>query len=125
MNGLIEKVFSILLNILQKPMNFFAYGAIILIVGSGCATKSFQSLHHLDAGEINAMSCEDIEQEFILLNRHEDEVDLKASSGQIKQIFLGGIWSVMADEKLEHIARKEIRDRERLLYEAKLKKDCS
>ena len=74
---------------------------------------------------INAMSCEDIEQEFILLNRHEDEVDLKASSGQIKQIFLGGIWSVMADEKLEHIARKEIRDRERLLYEAKLKKDCS
>lgn len=125
MNGLIEKVFSILLNIMQKPMNFFAYGAIILIVGSGCATKSFQSLHHLDAGEINAMSCEDIEQEFILLNRHEDEVDLKASSGQIKQIFLGGIWSVMADEKLEHIARKEIRDRERLLYEAKLKKDCS
>ena len=106
-------------------MNFFAYGVIILIVGSGCATKSFQSLHHLDAGELNAMSCEDIEQEFILLNRHEDEVDLKASSGQIKQIFLGGIWSVMADEKLEHIARKEIRDRERLLYEAKLKKDCS
>tara|TARA_B100001540_G_C15246227_1_gene390565 strand:- start:63 stop:440 length:378 start_codon:yes stop_codon:yes gene_type:complete len=125
MNGLIEKVYSILLNILQKPMNFFAYGVIILIVGSGCATKSFQSLHHLDAGELNAMSCEDIEQEFILLNRHEDEVDLKASSGQIKQIFLGGIWSVMADEKLEHIARKEIRDRERLLYEAKLKKDCS
>tara|TARA_B110000238_G_C15721972_1_gene267009 strand:- start:4 stop:381 length:378 start_codon:yes stop_codon:yes gene_type:complete len=125
MNRFIEKVFSILLNIMQKPMKFFAYGAIILIVGSGCATKSFQSIHHIDAGEINAMSCEDIQQEFILLNRHEDEVDLKASSGQIKQIFLGGIWSVMADEKLEHIARKEIRDRERLLYEAKLKKDCS
>jgi hypothetical protein len=125
MNRFIAKVFSILLNFMRKPLRVFACGAIILTVGSGCATKSFQSIHHIDAGEMNAMSCEDIQQEFILLNRHEDEVDLKASSGQIKQIFLGGIWSVMADEKLEHIARKEIRDRERLLYEAKLKKDCS
>ena len=125
MNNFIEKVFSILLNIMRKPLRVFACGAIILIVGSGCATKSFQSLYDLDAGKLRGMSCEDIEQEFILLQRHEDEVDLKASSGQIKQIFLGGIWSVMADEKLEHIARKEIRDRERLLYEAKLKKDCS
>ena len=125
MNRFIEKVFSILLNIMRKPLRVFACGAIILTVGSGCATKSFQSLYDLDAGKLNAMSCEDIQQEFILLNRHEDGVNLEASSGQVKQIFLGGIWSVMADEKLEHISRKEIRDRERLLYEAKLKKDCS
>ena len=125
MNKFIAKVFSILLTIMRKPLRVVACGAIIFTVGSGCATKSFESLYDLDAGKLNAMSCEDIQQEFILLNRHEDEVDLKASSGQIKQIFLGGIWSVMADEKLEHIARKEIRDRERLLYEAKLKKDCS
>jgi len=71
------------------------------------------------------MSCDDIEQEFILLNRHENTVDQEASSGQLKQMFWGGIWSVMADEKLEHISRKQIRDRERLLYEAKLKKRCS
>jgi len=101
--------------------------ALALAVGvaiSGCATKTFPDVHNLDAGTINAMSCEDVEQEFILLKRHEDAVNLEAISGQAKQIFWGGIWSVMADEKLESISRKQIRDRERLLYEAKLKKKC-
>ena len=36
----------------------------------------------------------------------------------------GGVWSVMADEKPEHVARQKIRDRERQLYEARLKKEC-
>ena len=70
-------------------------------------------------------SCADIEQEFLLLQRHERGVDEEATSGQAKQILWGGIWSVMADEKLESVARQKIRDRERQLYEAKLKKDCS
>ena len=91
---------------------------------AGCATKTFEEMSPLDAGKLRAMSCEDIEQEFILLRRHERGVDEEAVSGQVKQIFWGGLWSVMADEKLEHVARQKIRDRERLLYEAKLKKKC-
>ena len=109
---------------MRQPSSILTCAAIILIVGSGCATKTFPDLYNLDVTKLNAMSCDDVEQEFILLHRHEDAVNEEASSGQAKQIFWGGIWSVMADEKLEHISRKQIRDRERLLYEAKLKKDC-
>ena len=98
--------------------------AIATVAGSGCATKSFEEMHQLDANQIQAMSCQEIEQEFILLRRHEGGVDEEATTGQAKQIFWGGLWSVMADEKLEHIARQKIRDRERMLYEAKLKKGC-
>jgi len=106
-------------------MNKSAILALALgVTISGCATKNFPDVHYLGAGTINAMSCEDIEQEFISLKHHEDTVDLEATSGQFKQIFWGGLWSVMADEKLESVARKQIRDRERLLYEAKLKKKC-
>ena len=78
----------------------------------------------LDAAKLRAMSCDDVEQEFLLLQRHERGVDHEATSGQAKQILWGGLWSVMADEKLEHVARQKIRDRERQLYEAKLKKKC-
>ena len=91
---------------------------------SACATKQFEEMDTLDAATLRAMSCADIEQEFLLLQRHERGVDHEATSGQAKQIFWGGIWSVMADEKLEHVARQRIRDRERQLYEAKLKKNC-
>ena len=65
-----------------------------------------------------------IEQEFLALRQYEKSVDEEATSGQVKQILWGGIWSVMADEKLEHIARQDIQDRERQLYDAKSKKDC-
>ena len=89
-----------------------------------CATKQFEEMSQLDVATLRAMSCEDIEQEFVMLRHHEGGVDEEASSGQLEQMLWGGIWSVMADEKLEHIARQKIRDRERQLYEAKLKKDC-
>lgn len=94
------------------------------LLASACATKEFEEMSPLDASRLRAMSCDDIEQEFLMLQRHERGVDEEATSGQAKQIFFGGIWSVMADEKLEHVARQKIRDRERQLYEAKLKKDC-
>ena len=90
-----------------------------------CATKQFEDMSRLDAGTVRAMSCEDIEQEFLALRHHERGVDEEATSGQLEQMLWGGIWSVMADEKLEHVARQKIRDKERQLYEAKLKKDCS
>ncbi len=96
----------------------------VALVMSACATKDFEKMAPLDAAKLRAMSCADIEQEFLLLQRHERGVDEEATSGQAKQIFWGGLWSVMADEKLEHVARQKIRDRERQLYEAKLKKDC-
>ncbi len=101
-----------------------AAAAALLTLGA-CATKEFEQMPPLDAAKLRAMSCDDIEQEFLLLQRHERGVDQEATSGQAKQIFWGGLWSVMADEKLEHIARQKIRDRERQLYEAKLKKKCS
>ena len=91
---------------------------------SACATKQFEEMQPLDATKLRAMSCENIEQEFLMLQRHERGVDEEATSGQIEQMLWGGVWSVMADEKLEHVARQKIRDRERHLYEAKLKKDC-
>ena len=88
---------------------------------SACATKQFEKMPQLDAAKLRAMSCEDIEQEFLMLQHHERGVDEEATSGQLKQMLWGGVWSVMADEKLEHIARQKIRDRERQLYEVKLK----
>ena len=97
--------------------------ATALLAGA-CATKEFTEMPPLDASQLRAMSCDDIEQEFLMLQRHERGVDEEATSGQAKQILFGGIWSVMADEKLEHVARQKIRDRERQLYEAKLKKNC-
>ena len=99
--------------------------AIAALAMSACATKDFEEMTPLDATKLRAMSCADIEQEFLLLQRHERGVDEEATSGQAKQILWGGLWSVMADEKLEHVARQKIRDRERQLYEAKLTKDCS
>ena len=98
--------------------------AAAMIALSACATKQFEEMRPLDAAKLRAMSCEDIEQEFLMLQRHERGVDEEATSGQLQQMLWGGVWSVMADEKLEHIARQKIRDRERRLYEVKLKKDC-
>ncbi len=98
--------------------------AIATLLVSACATKQFEKMTPLDADKLRAMSCDDIKQEFALLQSHERGVDEEATSGQAKQILWGGIWSVMADEKLEHVARQKIRNRERQLYEAKLKKNC-
>ncbi len=106
----------------RPPILVAAAAAVFAL--SACATKQFEELPPLDAAEVRAMSCEDIEQEFLYLQRHERGVDEEATSGQLEQILWGGIWSVMADEKREHVARQKIRDRERQLYEAKLKKDC-
>ena len=106
----------------KTPICLVAAAAMFAL--GACATKQFQQMPRLDATKARAMSCEDLEQEFLMLQRHERGVDEEATSGQIKQIFWGGIWSVMADEKLEHVARQRIRDKERQLYEAKLKKDC-
>ncbi len=98
--------------------------AVAMLALTACATKQFEEMPPLDAAQLRTMSCDDIDQEFLLLQRHERGVDEEATSGQAQQIFWGGLWSVMADEKLEHIARQKIRDRERQLYEAKLKKNC-
>ena len=105
-------------------MHRVVIAATVALGMSACATKDFEEMARLDAAQLRAMSCVDIEQEFLMLQRHERGVDEEATSGQAKQIFWGGLWSVMADEKLEHVARQKIRDRERQLYEAKLKKDC-
>lgn len=91
---------------------------------AGCATKNFGELHDVDPSAIEKMTCADIEKEFFRLTQYEDSVDEEASTGQAKQIFWGGLWSVMADEKLEAIARKDIRARTRLLYDLKIKKGC-
>ena len=103
---------------------------IITIVGTsflvtGCATKKFDTLDKIDFAKVQALSCQDIEREFLVLEEHRSGVDNEATGGQVKQMLWGGIWSVMADEKREDIARDEIRRRERLLYEAKLDKRCS
>ena len=109
---------------MSKPYVVFVSAVALLVLGA-CATKEFEDLPAFDPAKIRAMSCEDIDREFIELQRHERGVDQEATSGQAKQIFWGGLWSVMADEKLESVARQKIRDRERHLYEAKLQKKCS
>ena len=102
-------------------MRYLIFTAFFL---TACATKQFEQIPRLSAPTVRDMTCEEIEQEFLSLQHHESGVDEEATSGQVKQILWGGIWSVMADEKLEHVARQKIRDKERQLYEAKLKKDC-
>ncbi len=103
--------------------NLLIVGAALLL--GACATKTFEDLPPLDPAKIQAMSCADIDVEFVELKRHERGVDEEATTGQAEQIFWGGLWSVMADEKLESVARNKIRDRERQLYEAKIRKKCS
>ena len=99
--------------------------AVATLALGACATKEFEELPLLDPAKLRAMSCEEIDAEFLDLQRHERGVDQESTSGQAKQIFWGGLWSVMADEKLEAVARQKIRDRTRQLYEAKLKKKCA
>ena len=119
-------VSSISLPVSVNAKAFICCAAVVAMFALGaCATKQFEEMSRLDAAKMRAMSCEDIEQEVLMLQRHESGVDEEASSGQLQQMLWGGIWSVMADEKLEHIARQKIRDRERQLYEAKLKKNCT
>ena len=60
--------------------------AVATLLLSACATKEFEEMPPLDAGKLRAMSCDDIEQEFLLLQRHERGVDEEATSGQAKQI---------------------------------------
>ena len=116
---------SIAFPVLANTKTVICCAAVVAMFAlGGCATKQFEEMSRLDAAQLRAMSCEDIEQEFLMLQHHESGVDEEASSGQLKQMLWGGIWSVMADEKLENIARQKIRDTERQLYEAKLKKDC-
>ncbi len=105
-----------------KTPIFIVLAALFAV--SACATKQFEEMPPLDSTKLRAMSCEDIEHEFLMLQRHERGVDEEATSGQVEQMLWGGVWSVMADEKLEHVARQKIRDRERQLYEARLKKEC-
>ena len=98
--------------------------SVVFAILTGCATKNFGKLPALDPSVAESMTCQEIEREFYSLQQYEESVDEEAASGQVKQIFWGGIWSVMADEKLEHIARKDIRNRLRLLYDLKIKKGC-
>ena len=97
---------------------------VVMMLLSGCATKEFAKLPDIAPQAIVNMSCEDIDREFYRLEQHEAGVDDEATQGQAKQIFWGGIWSVMADEKLEAVARKDIRKRLKLLYDLKIKKGC-
>ena len=98
--------------------------ALAALMLAACATKTFEDLPPIDPANLRAMSCDDIDHEFVELQRHERGVDHEATTGQAKQIFWGGLWSVMADDKLEAVARNKIRDRERQLYQAKLDKQC-
>ncbi len=90
----------------------------------GCATKDFGKLPNLNDNNIAHMNCDEIRSEISTLYSYEDSVDREASTGQAKQILWGGLWSVMADEKLEDQARRDIRKRERMLNEARIKKGC-
>ena len=105
-------------------MRLIALLAVVAAVTAGCATKTFEELPPLDIAQLRAMSCEQLDGEILRLQAHERGVDEEASSGQAKQIFWGGLWSVMADEKLEAVARRRIRDRERAIYQEKLRKGC-
>ena len=111
---------------LATPRAFaVSVSALVILTLGACATKEFEELPAVDPAKLRAMSCEEIDVAFLELQRHERGVDQEATSGQAEQILWGGLWSVMADEKLEAIARQKIRDRERHLYEAKLRKKCS
>lgn len=102
----------------------YAYVILLALLAAGCATKDFGDLHELSPDIVEDMNCKQIENEFFRLRQYESSVDEEATTGQVQQIFWGGLWSVMADEKLEAIARKDIRDRVTMLYEAKVDKGC-
>ncbi len=74
--------------------------------------------------DVSQLTCEEIKLEFNRLSSYEDSVDREASTGQVKQILWGGIWSVMADDKLENVARRDIRKRTQMLYEERIRRGC-
>ena len=94
-----------------------------LLLGA-CATKQFEEMTQLDASQVRAMSCEDIEQEFLMLQRHERGVDEEATSGQFEQMLWGG--HLVGDGRRTGWStwpgRRSVIGS--VLYEAKLKKDC-
>jgi len=110
-------------------MNFKAKTAIIAIsvalTTSACATKNFGEINTLEKAEVSEMNCEQIENEFTKLVEFREAVNEKSKGGQVKQMLWGGMWSVMADDKREAVARDEIKQRELMLGDAKTAKGCT
>jgi len=106
-----------------KP-NYVVAAILSINFLSGCATKDFGKIPDIAKNDVSQLTCEEIKLELTRLSSYEDSVDHEASTGQAKQIFWGGLWSVMADDKLEDVARRDIRKREQLLYEERIRKGC-
>ncbi len=111
---------------ISNNISKFSLVIIISMAGllSACATKKFDQLPTLNMSNISVLSCDELKLELNNLYAHEDSVNTEASTGQAKQILWGGIWSVMADEKLEDQSRRDIRQRERALNEQRIQKGC-
>jgi hypothetical protein len=110
---------------MKLKLRHWIVSGLSLSVLVGCATKNFDKIPELGRSDVSQLTCEEIKLEFARLSQYEDSVDHEASTGQVKQILWGGMWSVMADEKLENVARRDIRKRERMLYEERVRKGCT
>ena len=105
-----------------KSVALVSAAALIL---SGCATKNFGTLPAAEKVEVADMNCKQIENETTKLVEYREAVNEKSQGGQVKQMLWGGMWSVMADDKKEAVARDEIKQYETLLKDAKEAKGCA
>ena len=110
---------------MSKQFKSAALLASIAIILSGCATKNFGTLATAEKVEVADMNCQQIENEMSKLTEYRDSVNEESKGGQVKQMLWGGMWSVMADDKKEAVARDEIKQYETLLTDAKSAKGCS
>lgn len=105
-------------------MRSIAVLAAAAAVAGSCATKTFEEPPALLAGGLEALSCAQLDGESLRLRDHVRRVDKEASTGLVEQWFWGGMFSVMADQKLEAEARRRIREREDAIAVEKARKGC-
>lgn len=108
-----------------KQVKSIALLSAVAVVVSGCATKNFGTLPAAEKVEVADMNCAQIENETEKLAEYREAVNEKSKGGQVKQMLWGGMWSVMADDKKEAVARDEIKQYEILLKDAREAKGCA
>ena len=109
---------------LNKVKSIALLSAVVLVLPA-CATKNFGTAPTAQKVEVADMNCKQIESETQKLVEYREAVNEKSQGGQVKQMLWGGMWSVMADDKREAVARDNIKQYETLLSDAKASKGCT
>jgi len=113
------------IKVMNNHVKKIALISAVALILPACATKNFGTAPVAQKVEVADMDCKQIESETQKLAEYRESVNEKSQGGQVKQMLWGGMWSVMADDKREAVARDNIKQYETLLTDAKKSKGCS